>query len=86
VRVIGPLPPVTGRSTLVTMTIRWGRLRRHGDSSKQAAATGADEHGSASVKRREQMEAQLQARRELSGGVCRDPRLPGANLPSGPGW
>jgi hypothetical protein len=68
------------------MTISWRGLRRHKDSSKQAAGTAPDEHGSrASEKVRERHEAQAQARRELSG--CEDPRLPGrSNIPSGPGW
>jgi hypothetical protein len=66
------------------MGITWDRLRRHKDSNKQAAGTGADERGSpASEKLRERHEAQLEARRELSR--CEDPRLP-SNLPSGPGW
>jgi hypothetical protein len=58
------------------MTIRWRELRRHKDSSKQAAGTAATQDGSrASEELRQRHEAQAEARRELSG--CRDPRLPG---------
>jgi hypothetical protein len=72
------------------MTITWGRLRRRKDRNEQAAGTGADERGSRASEKleklRERQEAQLEARRELSGG-CKDPRLPGtSNIPSGPGW
>jgi hypothetical protein len=68
------------------MTIRWGGLRRHKDSSEQAAATAADEHGSrASEERRERHEAQMQARRELPGSEA-SRILGGGNVHTGPGW
>jgi hypothetical protein len=81
-----PRCPVGRRS--LTMTIRWGGgLRRHKDSSKQAAGTAADEHGSrASEELRERHEAQAQARRELSGSE--GPRFLGGgpSIHTGPGW
>ena len=58
------------------MTITWRRFWRRTAGDGQAAATESHEHGlPASDKRRERHEAQLQAKRELSG----DPSSPGAS-------